>query len=108
MHGQMPPEGEETLRRLYERTDQPELRAWLERNPERARQLAPAEVDELLELQDNGTLTSFGVERCVELLERRRRLLEQVRAITRTEYLDFLEQFVGLLYDKVQPPGERP
>jgi transcriptional regulator with XRE-family HTH domain len=108
MHGQMPPEGEETLRRLYERTDQPELRAWLERNPDRARQLAPAEVDELLELQDNGTLTSFGVERCVELIERRRRLLEQVRAITRTEYLDFLEQFVGLLYDKVQPPGERP
>jgi transcriptional regulator with XRE-family HTH domain len=107
MHGQAPAEGEATLRRLFERADQPELRAWLERNPERARLLIPAEVDELLELQDNGTLTSFGVERCVELLERRRQLIDRVRTITRTEYLDFLEQFVAILYDKVQPPDGR-
>jgi transcriptional regulator with XRE-family HTH domain len=106
MHGHAPPEGEENLRRLYERASQPELRAWLERNPERARQLAPAEIDELLELQDNGSLTSFGVERCAELIERRRRLLDRVRAVTRTEYLDFLEQFVALLYEKVRPPEE--
>src|SRR5262245_64265949 len=30
---------EEVLRRKYEQATQPELRAWLERNPERARQL---------------------------------------------------------------------
>src|SRR5262245_28291559 len=107
MHGQAPAEGEEHLRRLFERAEQPELRAWLERNPDRARQLTPAEADELFELQDNGTLVSFGVERCVELIERRRRLVEQVHAITRTEYLGFLEQFVALLSEKVRPADDR-
>jgi transcriptional regulator with XRE-family HTH domain len=105
MHGHAPVEGDENLRRLYERAAQPELRAWLERNVERARQLTPAEIDEVLEHQENGSLASIGVERCVELIERRRRLLEQVRAITRTEYVGFLEQVVGLLFEKVQPPG---
>jgi transcriptional regulator with XRE-family HTH domain len=103
MHGQAPADGDDTLRRFYERVTQPDLRAWLERNIDRARQLTPAEIDELLDLQENGSLSSIGVERCVELLERRRRLLEQVRAITRSEYLGFLEQLVGLLCDKVQP-----
>ncbi len=106
MHGHAPPEGEESLRRLYERARLPDLTAWLERNAERARSLTAEEADELIELQDNGSLARLGVERCVELLERRRRLLDQVRAITRTEYLDLLEQLVGLLYEKVRPPGE--
>ena len=83
---------------------QAELLSWLERHVDRARQLTPAEIDELLELQENGSLTTIGVERCVELIERRRRLVDQVRAITRTEYLGFLEQLVGLLHDRVQPP----
>jgi transcriptional regulator with XRE-family HTH domain len=107
MHGQAPPEGEDTLRRLFERASLPELRAWLERNPDRALTLTPAEEDELLELQDNGTLASFGVERCVEMIERRRRLLGQVQAVARTEYLDFLEQFVAMLHEKVRPTGSR-
>ena len=104
MHGQGPVEDDENLRRLYGRAAQPELLAWLERNAERAGQLTPAEIDELLEFQQNGSLASIGVERCVELIERRRRLLEQVRAITRTEYLALLEQVVGLLFEKVQGP----
>ena len=33
----------------------------------------------------------------------RRKLVEQVHAIAGTEYLDLLEQFVTLLYEKVQP-----
>ncbi|HEX4589240.1 MAG TPA: helix-turn-helix transcriptional regulator [Gemmataceae bacterium] len=107
MHGQRPAEGDDTLRRLYDRATQPELLAWLERNVDRARQLTPAEIDEILELQENGSLGTIGIERCVELIERRRRLLEQVRAITRTEYLAFLEQLVGLLHDRVQPPAGR-
>jgi transcriptional regulator with XRE-family HTH domain len=107
MHGQAAADGDDTLRRLYERATLPDLLAWLERNVDRARQLTPAEIDELLELQENGSLTGIGVERCVELLERRRRLLEQVRAITRSEYLGFLEQVVGLLQDRVQPPAGR-
>src|SRR5438045_1750464 len=105
MHGHAPVEGDENLRRLYGQASEPELRSWLERNLDRSRQLTPAEIDELLELQENGSLVGIGVERCVELIERRRRLVEQVRAITRTEYLGLLEQVVGLLHEKVQPPG---
>src|SRR5437764_11553708 len=46
MHGQPKAEGDETLRRLFEAAQQPDLVAWLERNPERARQLSTAEVEE--------------------------------------------------------------
>ena len=31
-----------------------------------------------------------------------------VQAVARTEYLDLLEQLVGLIYDKVQPDYDRP
>src|SRR5262245_21198899 len=106
LHGQAPSDDEENLRRLFERASLPDLRAWLERNPDRAARLTPAELDELFELQDNGTLANFGVERCVELIERRRRLIDQVQAIALTEYLDFLERFVAILHEKVRPPGE--
>lgn len=108
MHGQKPADGDDTLCRLYDRASRPELLAWLERNVDRARQLTPAEIDEILELQENGSLNTIGVERCVELIERRRRLMDQVRTITRSEYLGFLEQIVSLLHDRVQPPVERP
>jgi transcriptional regulator with XRE-family HTH domain len=91
-------------RRLYEQARQPELVAWLERNPDRASQLSADEIDELLALQGpEGPLAAFGVESFVERLERRRRLLQRVAVIAGTEYLDLLEQMVGLLYDKVQP-----
>ena len=96
---------DETLRRKYEQATQPELRAWIERNPERSKQLTPEEVDELLALQDGRALTGFGVESFVMQLERRRLLLDQVRAIANTEYLDILEPIVDLMYDKIQPRG---
>jgi transcriptional regulator with XRE-family HTH domain len=105
MHGQRPADADEVLRRLYERATQPDLLAWLERNVDRTRQLVAAEIEEILELQDHGSLATIGVERCVELIERRRRLLDQVRTIARSEYLAFLEQAVSLLYEKVQPAG---
>jgi transcriptional regulator with XRE-family HTH domain len=99
-----PANGVAPLRRLYEKANQPELIAWIERNGERAQQLSDRDVEELLALQDlGGALTCFGVEGFVERLERRRRLLHQVQAIAGTEYLDLLEQFVGLLHEKVQP-----
>jgi len=98
----------EATRRLYEEAMQPELKAWLERNPERAAQLHPDEIDELLSLQGTGgPLTTFGVAHYVGLLERRRKLLEQVAAVAGTEYIDLLEQFVTLLYEKVQPYRDR-
>jgi transcriptional regulator with XRE-family HTH domain len=95
---------EEVLRRKYEQATQPELRAWIERNPDRARQLTPADLDELLLLQGpDGPLSGFGVEAFVQRIERRRRLVQQVHAIAGTEYLELLEQLVGLIHEKVQP-----
>jgi transcriptional regulator with XRE-family HTH domain len=100
--------GEDRLRRLYEEATQPELLAWMERNPERARQLIKEEIDELLSLQGTGgPLTSLGVEHAVKQLERKRKLLHQIHAIAGTEYIDLLEQLVGLMYEKVQPYGDR-
>jgi hypothetical protein len=46
----------------------------------------------------------LGVEHAVELIERKRRLLRRVSAIAGTEYVDLLEQLVGLMFDKIQPP----
>jgi hypothetical protein len=94
--------------RCFEEATQPELRAWLERNPDRAQHLNGEEIDELLSLQGTGgPLTAFGVEHFVELIERKRQLIQQVHAIAGTEYLDLLEQFVALLYEKVQPYRDR-
>ena len=98
----------EDLRVLYEQATQPELLAWLEANTERAAQLTPPEIDELLSLQGTGgPLTEFGVAHFVTQLERRRKILEQVAVIAGTEYVDMLEQFVELLYDKIQPYKDR-
>jgi transcriptional regulator with XRE-family HTH domain len=99
-----PAPGLEQRRRTFDQATQPELLAWLERNPQRAAQLTPAEMDELLSLQGTGgPMTAFGVAHFVELIERKRRLLEQAAAIAGTEYIDMFEQFVQLLYEKIQP-----
>ena len=99
---------DDTLRRKVDQATQPELRAWLERNPDRARGLTEDELDELLALQGtDGPLTSVGVEVFVQRIERRRRLVEQIGAIVNTEYLPLLEQLVDLLYEKVQPYRDR-
>ena len=64
-------------------------------------------VDELLALQDSReALNAFGVEGFVKRLERRRRLTQQVHTLAGTEYLDLLEQLVGLLYEKVRPSSK--
>jgi hypothetical protein len=98
----------DSLRRLYEQATQPELLSWMERNPDRARQLSVEEIDELLSLQGTGgPLTTLGVEGFVKRLERRRQLIQQINAISGTEFMDMLEQLVGLIYDKVQPYRDR-
>jgi transcriptional regulator with XRE-family HTH domain len=108
MNARQPASGDELLHRLYEAATQPELLAWLERNPDRARQLDNEEIDELLSLQGTGgPLTSFGVEHFIGLIERKRKLVQQLHAIAGTEYLDLLEQMMGLIYEKVQPYGDR-
>src|SRR5262245_11440110 len=103
MHGK-PPADEESLKLLYERATLPDLVAWLDRNKDRAATLRADEVQELLDMQTpGGALEKLGVESCVELIERRRHLVCQVKEIAGTEYLEFLEQFVRLIYEKVKP-----
>jgi transcriptional regulator with XRE-family HTH domain len=99
---------DDQLRRLYEQAAQPELQSWIESHPERARQFSADEIDELISLQGTGgPLTPAGVEHFAAVIERKRRLLQQVHAVAGTEYLELLEKFVGLLYEKVQPYGDR-
>jgi transcriptional regulator with XRE-family HTH domain len=105
MHGKRLPEEEGGLKRLTERSKSPDLLTWLEKNPDRAAQITPDEAEELLTMEaPGGALARLGVEHSVELIERKRRLLRRVAVIAGTEYGDFLEQFVGLLFEKVQPP----
>jgi transcriptional regulator with XRE-family HTH domain len=108
VHNPRPADEAPSQRRLYEEATQPELLDWLERNPDRAKQLTEEEIEELLSLQGTGgPLTLIGVEHFVSVVERKRNLMEKVQAVAGTEYLDFLEQFVDLLYDKVQPYANR-
>jgi transcriptional regulator with XRE-family HTH domain len=94
----------EALRKLYDQAWQGELVAWLERNPDRARELTPEEIDEILMLQGpEGPLGAYGVDAFIGRIERRRRLLRQVAAVAGTEFLDLLEQIVDLLHEKIQP-----
>jgi transcriptional regulator with XRE-family HTH domain len=99
-----PPADEEALKLLYERASLPELVSWIERNRDRAATFRNEEIQELLELQaPGGPLEKLGVESCVDLIERRRRLISQVREIAGTEYLDLLEQLIRLIFEKVKP-----
>src|SRR6266699_880196 len=63
-----PVNGDDRTHRLFQQATQPDLRAWMERNPERTRQLTDEEVDELLSLQGEA-LTRIGVESFVGKLE---------------------------------------
>lgn len=104
----IPLAAQEGLRVLYEHATQPELLDWLKNNPDRASQLGLTEIDELLSLQGTGgPLTTQGVEHHVKAIERRRIILEHAAAIAGTEYVDVLETFVKLLYEKIQPYRDR-
>jgi transcriptional regulator with XRE-family HTH domain len=108
MHGKVPAD-EESLKLLYDRSTLPELVSWLQRNPDRAAELRPDEVEELLEMQaPGGPMERLGVEHFVELIERRRKLVAQVRLIAGTEYLETLETLVKLMFDKVNAGPPRP
>jgi hypothetical protein len=101
--------GADPRRRLREESNNPELLAWAEENPERIRQLTTDEVSELLSFQTPGGQPSAAdVERFVDRLERRRTLVHRVFALAGTEHLDLLEQFVALLYEKMKSYAGRP
>jgi transcriptional regulator with XRE-family HTH domain len=105
MHGKVPAD-DEALKLLAERATLPEFKSWLERNQNRASELLAEEIQELLELQAvGGPMERLGVEHFVGMIERRRRLLTHVRSIANTEYIELLEQFVALLYEKVNKTG---
>ncbi len=91
---------------ILQQATQPELIAWIERNAERASHFSQDEADELLSMQGSA-MTAFGVARCVEIIERKRKLVEKVYVVAGTEYIDLLEQFVDLLYEKVRPYRDR-
>ena len=101
VHGKAPAD-EEALKRLHAQAALPEFVSWLNRNPERATDLRSDEIYELLEMQTvGGPMERLGVEHFVELIERRRELICQVRMIAATEYLGLMEQLVKLLFEKV-------
>lgn len=103
MHGK-PPADDEAFKLLYEQAALPDLVSWLERNRDRAATLHSDEIQELLDMQSpGGPLAKLGVENCVELIERRRHLVCQVKEIAGTEFLELLEQLVRLMYEKVKP-----
>lgn len=108
MHLSRPAAGSGALHQLYEQATQPEFLAWMQRNPDRLQRLTPAELDELLSLQGTGgPLTAFGVDHFVDLIERKRKLKEQVDAIAGTEYLEMLEKLLDLIFEKIQPYRDR-
>jgi len=108
VHGKAPAD-DESLKLLHEQAALPDLVNWLQRNADRARELHADEIRELLEMQaPGGPLERLGVEHFVEFIERRRRLICQVRLIAGTEYLDLLEQFTGVLFEKVSTAKPRP
>jgi transcriptional regulator with XRE-family HTH domain len=108
VHGKVPAD-EEALKLLYERATLPEFVSWLERNPVRAAELRPDEIHELIDLQAaGGPMERLGVEHFVELIERRRTLLCQVRMIAGTEYLELLEKLVGLMFERVTRGNGKP
>jgi hypothetical protein len=98
----------DSRRRLREEATEPELLAWVEDNPDRARRLSSDEVNEVLDLQAaGGSATVSDIDQLVERIERRRALVQRVTALAGSQYLDLLEQFVALLFEKVQPHSER-
>lgn len=105
MHGR-PAEDSDVVQSLYERARSQKLIDWLKRNGDRATRFSPEEVEELLSLQGpEGPLDRIGVEHVVELIERKRRLKQQIDAIAETEYLSLLEQLVELIHEKTHPGG---
>ena len=103
------PVDEEAQRLLADEVTSPELVAWLERNAPRRMELRTDEILELLAMQvPGGLLERFGVEHAIDRIERRRKVLAQVRVVAASEYLELVEQFVGLIFEKVNAGKPRP
>ena len=98
----------EAKQRLFEETMPPDVRDWLRDHAEQVAQLSPDELDELLSLRESGEpFTAFAVSDLVRRIERRRQLIHKVSTIAGTEFAEFLETLVDLVYDKIQPYRDR-
>jgi transcriptional regulator with XRE-family HTH domain len=93
---------EEAVKQLYDQAALPELTNWLERNRDRAADFRADEIRELLALQQpGGPLEQLGVVHFVEIIERRRKVLDQVRLVSGTEFFACVETMVGLIAERV-------
>jgi hypothetical protein len=70
--------------------------------------LTDDDINEVLAVkEERGPQSPFAMGEHARRLERRRRLANKVLIVAGTEYVDLLEQFVDLLYEKVQPYADR-
>jgi hypothetical protein len=99
----------ESIEKLLEKMRAPkaaaaELNSLHEAHPS----LSAEDLDELKSLkEERGPLTPFALADHARRLERRRRIVNRAATVAETEYVDLLEQFVDLLYEKVQPYSGR-
>ncbi|MSR32309.1 MAG: hypothetical protein EXR99_12475 [Gemmataceae bacterium] len=96
------------LSSLRENASHPELKAWIERHPERAAALPPTEIRELLAFQKAGNFTAPALEGFINRLERRFRLMEKIQVLARTRHFDLLEQLVDLMFQHSQGVRDKP
>ncbi|MEZ6140499.1 MAG: helix-turn-helix transcriptional regulator [Zavarzinella sp.] len=103
MQGRKYADNTAVINRLLNHSLTDRLKNWIQENPIRASKIRNEEIDQILHMDGpEGIFERFGMEHGMERLERRRRLCEKVTLIYETEYLDFLEQFVGMIFDKIQ------
>lgn len=88
------------FQRLQDQTYQPDLKSWIERNPERARTLSSKDADELVLFQKSGNFNTSSLEAFILRLERKRRLLEKINHLKSSRHLELLEQMVDLMHQQ--------
>ncbi len=95
------------FQRLQDQAYQPDLKSWIERNPERARTLSSKDADELVLFQKSGNFNTSSLEAFVIRLERKRRLLEKIHHLQSSKNLELLEQMVDLMHQQSPNKSEQ-
>jgi len=95
------------FQRLQDQAYQPDLKSWIERNPERARTLSSKDADEIVLFQKTGNFNTSSLEAFVIRLERKRRLLEKINHLKSSKHLEILEQMVDLMHQQSPSKSEQ-
>lgn len=103
----MVPELGRHFQRLQDQTYQPDLKSWIERNPERARTLSSKDADELVLFQKSGNFNTSSLEAFIIRLERKRRLLEKIHHLKSSKHLEVLEQMIDLMHQQAPSKSEQ-